>query len=50
VLAECLPLTPTGIRSAARFTPAPLHVADGIDVITALARLHCVAAPKITPN
>jgi hypothetical protein len=29
VLAGCLPLTPTSIRSAARFTPTDLHVTDG---------------------
>jgi hypothetical protein len=30
VLAGCLPLTPANIRDAARFTPADLHVTDGV--------------------
>lgn len=43
VLAGCLPLTPTTIRSAARFTPRQLHVASGLDVIDTLAWLHRIA-------
>jgi hypothetical protein len=33
VLAGCVPITPPGIRSAARFTPTALHATDGNDVI-----------------
>jgi hypothetical protein len=33
VLAGCLPITPTSIRSAARFTPVQLHAVDGSDVM-----------------
>jgi hypothetical protein len=43
VLAGCLPLTPTSIHSAARFTPRQLHVANGADVIATLAWLHRIA-------
>lgn len=43
VLAGCLPLTPLSIRSAARFTPPPLHVADGADVTTMLTCLRHLA-------
>ncbi|WNV84929.1 hypothetical protein [Umezawaea sp. Da 62-37] len=39
VLAGCLPLTPSSIRSAELFTPARLHVADGTAVTTMLTRL-----------
>jgi hypothetical protein len=43
VLAGCLPLTPTSIPGAARFTPRQLHVTGGGDVIDALAWLHRIA-------
>lgn len=43
VLAGCLPLTPTTIRSAERFTPARLHVTSGTDVLTTLAWLRRIA-------
>lgn len=43
VLAGCLPLTPTSIRSAGQFTPARLHVADGADVTTMLTHLQHIA-------
>ena len=43
VLAGCLPLTPTRIRSAARFTPSRLHVTSGADVIATLACLLRIA-------
>ncbi|MGH3978440.1 MAG: hypothetical protein ACRDRZ_05500 [Pseudonocardiaceae bacterium] len=43
VLAGCMPLTPTSIRSAARFTPRRLHVTSGADVIATLAWLHQTA-------
>lgn len=33
VLAGCLPLTPTTIRDAARFTPPALHVASAAEVV-----------------
>lgn len=42
VLAGCLPLTPTTIRDAARFTPPALHVASAaavVDTITRWSRL-----------
>jgi len=43
VLAGCLPLAPTSIRSVQRFTPPRLRVADGADVITTLAHLQRIA-------
>jgi hypothetical protein len=43
VLAGCLPLTPTNIRSAGLFTPAQLHVADGTAVTTMLTHLQDIA-------
>lgn len=43
VLAGCLPLTPTSIRSAGQFTPVRLHVADGIDVTNMLTHLQDIA-------
>jgi hypothetical protein len=39
VLAGCLPLTPTSIRDAGRFTPEPLHIADGASATTMVTRL-----------
>lgn len=39
VLAGCLPLTPTGVRGATRFTPARVHVADGTAVAARLVEL-----------
>lgn len=39
VLAGCIPLTPTSIRSATRFTPPPLHVSDGAAVAITLTHL-----------
>ncbi|MGH3468926.1 MAG: hypothetical protein ACRDQF_14490 [Thermocrispum sp.] len=43
VLAGCLPLTPTSIRSAGRFTPELLHVADGAAATTMVTRLKDIA-------
>lgn len=43
VLAGCLPLTPTNIRSAGQFTPARLHVASSADVTTMITQLQHVA-------
>jgi hypothetical protein len=43
VLAGCLPLTPTSIRGAARFTPRRLHVTSGADVIATLVWLHRIS-------
>lgn len=43
VLAGCLPLTPTTIRDAERFTPQRLHVADGAAVTAMLTRLQQIA-------
>jgi hypothetical protein len=43
VLAGCLPLTPTTIRSVDRFAPSELHVADADDVVEAVRRLAAVA-------
>jgi hypothetical protein len=39
VLAGCLPLTPSTIRDAARFTPPELHVTDGVDVAQTITKL-----------
>nr|WP_221378310.1 hypothetical protein [Actinoplanes polyasparticus] len=39
VLAGCLPLTPSTIRDAARFTPAELHVSDGADAARTITEL-----------
>lgn len=46
VLAGCLPLTPTSIRSAGRFTPVRLHVTDGADVTTKLTHLQHIAGTR----
>ncbi|PSK64844.1 hypothetical protein B0E53_03218 [Micromonospora sp. MH33] len=43
VLAGCLPITPTAIRDAARFTPAELHVTDGHQVAQRIAELVSLA-------
>jgi hypothetical protein len=43
VLAGCLPLTPTTIRSARRFTPHRLHVADGAAAAAMLTYLKDIA-------
>lgn len=43
VTAGCLPLTPTHIRGASRFTPRELHVTTGAEVTTALTWLGRVA-------
>jgi hypothetical protein len=43
VLAGCLPLTPTSIRSAGRFTPQLLHVPDGAAAATVVTRLKDIA-------
>ncbi|MEO6082998.1 MAG: hypothetical protein ABIQ18_07810 [Umezawaea sp.] len=43
VLAGCLPLTPTTIRSAGLFTPPRLHVSDGTAVTTMLTHLQDIA-------
>jgi hypothetical protein len=43
VLAGCLPLTPTSIRDAQRFTPTPLHVRDGAQVNTMISWLRRIA-------
>jgi hypothetical protein len=43
VLAGCLPLTPTSIRSAGSFTPQSLHVADGAAAATTVTRLKDIA-------
>lgn len=43
VLAGCLPLTPTSIRSARLFTPAQLHVAGGAAVTAMLTHLQDIA-------
>lgn len=39
VLAGCIPLTPSVIRSAERFTPPRLHVRNGDDVLSAVRHL-----------
>ncbi|MGH3929552.1 MAG: glycosyltransferase family protein [Pseudonocardiaceae bacterium] len=43
VLAGCLPLTPASTRSADRFTPRRLHVANGAEVAAMLAHLMDIA-------
>ncbi|NYI05547.1 glycosyltransferase family protein [Allostreptomyces psammosilenae] len=43
VLAGCLPLTPTAIRHAHRFTPRRLHVEHATDVISRLAWLRGIS-------
>lgn len=43
VLAGCLPLTPTAIRHADRFTPPDLHVCDGAEVVSKVQALQAVA-------
>src|SRR5205807_109375 len=43
VLAGCLPLTPASLRSADRFTPRRLHIANGAEVATMLANLADIA-------
>jgi hypothetical protein len=43
VLAGCLPLTPSPIRSADRFTPRWLHVPDGAAVVAKLTYLKRIA-------
>jgi hypothetical protein len=43
VLAGCLPLTPATIRSAERFTPRRLHVANGAEVATMVTHLRGIA-------
>lgn len=43
VLAGCLPLTPTSIRSAERFTPRRLHVTDGTDGAAMITHLADIA-------
>lgn len=43
VLAGCLPLTPTTIRDAHRFTPSELHVRDSTDVVECTRKLVALA-------
>lgn len=43
VLAGCLPLTPTTIRDAHRFTPQELHVRDSADVVGRTGELAALA-------
>jgi hypothetical protein len=43
VLAGCLPLTPTTIRDAIRFTPAALHVRSGAEVAEKVSTLTGIA-------
>lgn len=43
VLAGCVPLTPASIRSAERFTPRRLHVANGTEVTAMVTHLKRVA-------
>ncbi|WP_240522175.1 hypothetical protein [Amycolatopsis vastitatis] len=43
VLAGCLPLTPAGIRGAARFTPTQLHVRDGASAAAKISELRSLA-------
>ncbi|MEU7171552.1 MULTISPECIES: hypothetical protein [Micromonospora] len=43
VLAGCLPLTPTTIRDAARFTPPALHVTGGDHTATMITELRNIA-------
>jgi hypothetical protein len=39
VLSGCLPIVPDRIRHADLFSPHPLHVSNGADVISLLGRL-----------
>ncbi len=43
VLAGCLPLTPTTVRDAERFTPAQLQVRDSSDVVTTIRWIGAIA-------
>ncbi|MBN1172993.1 MAG: hypothetical protein JXA67_12525 [Micromonosporaceae bacterium] len=47
VLAGCLPLTPTTIRDAARFTPTDLHISDGTDARRTLDHLTGLAGSPV---
>ncbi len=39
VLAGCLPLTPTSIRDAVKFTPTGLHITDGYEAASKIEKL-----------
>lgn len=42
-LAGCLPLTPTDIHAAYRFTPRRLHVREGRDLLALVGQLRRIA-------
>jgi len=43
VLAGCLPLTPTSVHNAARFTPIGLHIADGDEAARKISEFQVAA-------